>query len=222
MPRLKPVPRAEATGSVLRAYEKLFGDRDPVAQPGTATGTPGNWWTVFARVPYVFDHAVAHFGMFGMFSDTNVSNLDPKLREIGILRAAYTAGSQFVYSQHCKAGRRNGLDEQKIADIPHWTVSSAYTELERAILAYADCLILQHGRVPDPLFETLRRLASEEDILELTYHIMGYNTHAVMCRALKLEYDDVPERIVEVPVPKGGGLAADWAGSAWSGADKKD
>ncbi len=28
-----------------------FGDRDPVAEPGTATGTPGDWWPVFALVP---------------------------------------------------------------------------------------------------------------------------------------------------------------------------
>jgi hypothetical protein len=27
--------------------------------------------------------------------------------------------------------------------------------------------------------------------------------HATMTRALRLEYDDVPERLVEVPVPEG-------------------
>jgi hypothetical protein len=43
---------------------------------------------------------------------------------------------------------------------------------------------------------------------------MGYNLHAVCCRALRLEYDDVPERIKEVAVP-GDGEASDWAGSAW-------
>jgi alkylhydroperoxidase family enzyme len=82
--------------------------RDPVKEPGTATGTPGNWWTVFGLVPHVFDHAVAQFGMFGMFSDTSVSKLDPKIREIAILRAGYAAESQFVFSQHCKAARQAG------------------------------------------------------------------------------------------------------------------
>ncbi len=60
MPRLRQVPRAEATPSVVAMYDFLFGpDRDPVAEPGTASGTPGDWWTVFALVPEVFDHAVA-------------------------------------------------------------------------------------------------------------------------------------------------------------------
>jgi len=50
MPRLRQVSRADAPPAVVETYQRLFGDRDPVAQPGTATGTPGNWWTVFASV----------------------------------------------------------------------------------------------------------------------------------------------------------------------------
>jgi hypothetical protein len=30
-----------------------------------------------------------------------------------------------------------------------------------------------------------------------------------MCRALRLEYDDIPERIVEIPIPGGDASAAD-------------
>ena len=42
MPRLRQVPRAEADPKVaVPMYDQLFGDRDPVAEPGTATGTPG-------------------------------------------------------------------------------------------------------------------------------------------------------------------------------------
>ena len=39
---------ADAADSVLPLYDLMFGERDPVEQPGTAAGTPGNWWTVFA------------------------------------------------------------------------------------------------------------------------------------------------------------------------------
>lgn len=216
MPRLKQVPLADAVPSVKAYYAKLFGDRDPVKEPGTATGTPGNWWTVFALVPSIFEHATAQFGMFGMFADKSVSKLDAKLREIALIRTGFIAGSQFVFSQHCKAGRRNGLSEEQIQSIPNWSIATIFTPLERAVLAYVDCLVLEGGRVPDGLFEEVKKHLSDEDILELTYHVMGYNSHATICRALRLEYDDVPERIVEVPVPKDGKLAADWAGSAWN------
>jgi alkylhydroperoxidase family enzyme len=215
MPRLRQIPRSEAAPSVLKHYDRLFGERDPVKNPGTATGTPGNWWTTFALVPPIFEHATAQFGMFGMFSDKTVSKLDPKLREIAILRTGYVVGSRFVYSQHCKAGRRVGLTEEQIASIAQWSLAEAYSPVQRAALAYTDCLILERGRVPDALFETLRTQLSDEDILELTYHVLSYNLHATCCKALRLEYDDVPERISEVPVPKDGQLASDWAGQAW-------
>ena len=64
MPRLRQVPRAEAAPSVVPLYDLLFGDRDPVAEPGTATGTPGDWWPVFALVPDVFDHSVMGFRLY--------------------------------------------------------------------------------------------------------------------------------------------------------------
>ena len=215
MPRLKEVPKNKANAYINKYYDALFGDRDPAQEPGTATGTPGNWWTVFALVPYIFEHATKHFGMFGMFADKSVSQLDGVARELGIMRAGYTQGSQFVFSQHCKAARRFGISDEKIAAIPYWEVSPIFDEKERAILAWTDALILQGGRASDELFEALHSHLSDEDILELTYHVMGYNLHAVCCKALRLEYDDVPERIREVPVPAAGEIA-DWAGKAWS------
>ena len=40
MPRLRQVSRADATPEIQTMYDLLFGDRDPVADPGTETGTP--------------------------------------------------------------------------------------------------------------------------------------------------------------------------------------
>ncbi len=52
MARIKPVPRSEAPPEIVARYDAVFGaGRDPVAQPGSPTGTPGDWWTTWARVP---------------------------------------------------------------------------------------------------------------------------------------------------------------------------
>ncbi|HEY8120168.1 MAG TPA: carboxymuconolactone decarboxylase family protein [Myxococcota bacterium] len=201
MPRLRQVPRSEAHETAQRMYQVLFGERDPLTQPGTATGTPGNWWTVFALVPEVFDHAVAGFQVYR----SPRRKLDPKLRELGQTRAGFARGSQFVFSQHCKASRDVGLSEEQIAAIPHWAVATCYSPLERAVLAYTDALVLEGGRVPDGVFAALRAGLSEEEILELTYITCLYEMHATMTRALRLEYDDVPERLVEVPAPRASG-----------------
>ncbi len=76
MPRLRQVARADATPEIQKMYDMLFGDRDPVAEPGTETGTPGNWWTVFAIVPDVFAHAIAGFQLYR----SRRRKLYPKLR----------------------------------------------------------------------------------------------------------------------------------------------
>jgi alkylhydroperoxidase family enzyme len=197
MPRLRQVPRAEADPLALRMYDLLFGDRDPVAQPGTDTGTPGNWWTVFALVPDCLKHAVQGF----QFYRSEERKLDPRLRELGQTRAGYCRGSQFVFSQHCKSCRSVGLPEDKIAAIAHWSVADCFTPLERAVLAYTDALVLEGGRVSDEVFAALQASLCDEEILELTYITAMYEMHATMSRALRLEYDDVDERVTEVLAP---------------------
>ncbi len=197
MPRLREVPRSKADPIALGMYEMLFGERDPVSSPGTATGTPGNWWTVFALVPDCLKHALNGF----QFYRDPKRILDPQLRELGQTRAGYVRGSQFVFSQHCKSCRSVGLTDEQISAIPHWSVSDGFTAVQRAVLAYTDALVLEGGRVPDPVFAALKDNLSDEAILELTYVTTLYDMHATMARALRLEYDDVDERIVEVPAP---------------------
>jgi len=178
----------------------LFGDRDPVAEPGTDTGTPGNWWTVFALVPDCLKHAVQGF----QFYRDPARKLDPQLRELGQTRAGYARGSQFVFSQHCKSCRSVGMDEAKITAIPHWQTSDAFTPVERAALAYTDAMVLEGGRVSDALFQELKSHLSDEEILEFTYITCMYEMHATMSRALRLEYDDRDEPIVEIAAPEHG------------------
>lgn len=203
MPRLRQVPRAEASPEALKAYDRLFGDRDPVVEPGTATGTPGNWWTVFALVPDVLVHAQDGFALL----NSRRRALTPCQRELALVRTGFAAGSQFVFSQHCKAARAAGVPEEKLAAIPAWGVSPVFDAADRAILAYTDELVLQ-----DATFAALREVLSDEAILELIYAVATYRMHATICRALRLEYDDVDERIIEVPAPGQGGAAFDVMG----------
>ena len=201
MPRLSQVPRSEATTpSVVAAYDRLFGpDRDPVAEPGTASGTPGNWWTVYALVPQILDHAVDGFRLY-----QSGGKLDPVLRELSQTRTGWYAGSSFVYSQHCKSLRSLGVSEDKIDAIPAWAASDLFTPVERMVLAYADALVGDRCRIADGLFDALKGHLGDQEILELTYITSMYIMHSTICRALRLEFDDIDERVREVAAPVGG------------------
>ena len=93
------------------------------------------------------------------------------------------------------------MTEEQIAAIPAWSVATCFSPIERAVLAYADALVLQHGRVAEGVFDALRTSLTDEQILELTYVTCTYSMHATMSRAMRLEYDDVEDPITEVPVP---------------------
>ncbi len=204
MPRLAQVPRSQAEPSVVEVYDRLFPGKDPVSQPGTATGTPGNWWTVMALVP----------GMLSSFQAStcaiaNLTALTHYQKELGLLRAGFGKGSKFVYSQHCKAARRAGIPEEKIAAVSAWASSDLFNPMERAVLAFADELVLADGRVQEATFDRLKQHLSDEAILELAYAVTMYMAFAVFSRGLRLEYDDVEERLVEVPAPSDDAAAAD-------------
>jgi len=199
MPMLRPVPRSEITDEVVLAYfNHLFGDRDPTLEPGTATGTPGDWWSVFALSPDIFRHAVNGFALYR----SPQRRIDPVLRELGQTRAGWVKGSQFVFSQHCKSLRGLGCSEEKIAAVPHWQVADCFDEQERAVLAYADCLSQSGGRTPKAVMDRLKTFWDDQQILEFTYITCLYDMHAVITRALRLEFDDREDPIVEVAAPE--------------------
>lgn len=199
MPRLREIPREEADTEVaLPLYKLLFGERDPVAEPGTDTGTRGDWWTVFAASPDTLKHAAQGFAYYR----SPQRKLDSVLRELGQTWAGYAVGSQFVFSQHCKSLRGLGVSEEKIAALPTWQSADCFDERERIVLAYADRLVTHRGRVPDALFAQIKDILSEVEILELTYTTCLYDMHAVMTKALRLEFDDREDPVVEVAAPE--------------------
>jgi alkylhydroperoxidase family enzyme len=197
MSRLRQVPKAEASPEVRAIYQEFFGERDPVAEPGTATGTPGDYWTTFALVPDLM--VQARDCLLGMLGPGR--QLDPQLRELAILRTGIVGDSRFEYSQHMKVARTVNIPEAKLAAIKGWTTSGLFSPAERAVMAATDEL-LARNLVEDATFAELQRYLSDPQILELFYAIGLWRMHGLITRALHLEYDtDTTERMQEVPAP---------------------
>ncbi len=195
--RLRPVPRAEAPAEVQEIYKEFFGDRDPVANPGTATGTPGDYWTTYALVPDILKMSRA--SLLAMLQPGR--GLEPRFRELAILRAAIVGDSRFEYSQHMKVARMAGVSEAKLADIKGWVASAAFDPAERALMAAADEMV---GRnlIEDATFANLKRHFSDAQIMEIVYVVALWRMHGMIVRALHLEYDDdTTARIQEIPAP---------------------
>ena len=193
MARIKPVARADAAPEVQAVYDRMFSPgRDPVAEPGTATGSSGDFWTVLANIPGVVTHIIGFTEAFPK------SQLSPDLREVVICRTAFNIGSKFEYSQHRKHLRNFEYPEAKAADIPVWASSDLFSAEERALLAYVDELTLCAGRTQDATFERLQSHFSDVQIIEAAYVAAHYVAYGLLIKSLRLEYDDFPERVEEV------------------------
>jgi len=205
MPLLREVPLDEIKNENVREwFRRIFGDRDPVAEPGTPTGTSGNWWTVFANSPDVLLNS-AEFLALG--ADAENRAITPRYRELGVLRQAWLNGSKFMYSQHCKIARGvAGLTQEEVSAISGWQVSDLFTQVERALLALTDSIVSEHGRIDPKVIEVLREQLTDEAILEFAYVTALYMAHGTITRAFRLEYDDMDDPIVEVPAPAGAQL----------------
>ena len=195
--RLKQVSKAEASPEIQELYKQFFGDRDPVAQPGTATGTPGDYWTTFALVPDLLFNARTSLSL--LLGPGRI--LPANLREVAIIRTGIVGDSRFEYSQHLKVARMVKVSEDKLNAIKGWATSDKFTPIERAVMAATDELV---GRnlVEDETFAELKRHLSDPQILELFYVISLWRMHGMMVRALHLEYDnDTTSRMKEIPAP---------------------
>ena len=76
-----------------------------------------------------------------------------------------------MFSRHCKSCRTADISEDKIEAIPHWAASEVFAPAERAVLAYADALVYDGGRVADGVFNALRTEFDDRD--EPTVEIDG-------------------------------------------------
>lgn len=195
--RVRQVSLAEAAPEVRKLYQQIFGDRDPVAQPGTATGTPGDYWTTLALVPDILK--MSSDALFALLQPGR--KLEPRFRELAILRTAITGDCKFEYSQHVKVARAVGIPDVKLNAVKSWATSEHFDQADRAVMAAADELI---GRnlVEDATFAALKRHFSDEQIVELFMVIATYRMHGLLVRALHLEFDnDTTARMEEVPGP---------------------
>jgi alkylhydroperoxidase family enzyme len=195
--RVRQVSLAEASPDVKKLYRQIFGDRDPVAQPGTATGSPGDYWTTLALVPDILK--ISAEGLFALLQPGR--KLEARYRELAILRTAIVGDCRFEYSQHLKVSRGIGILEDKLLAIKQWATSDKFDAAERAVMAATDELI---GRnlVEDGTFASLKRHFSDEQIVELFFVISTYRMHGLLVRALHIEFDnDTTTRMEEVPGP---------------------
>jgi AhpD family alkylhydroperoxidase len=110
--------------------------------------------------------------------------IDPRLRELGALRAATMTGCPFCIDFGSAHLAELGFTQEKLRQITTWRDSDAFSEDERLVLDYAEAMTATPVEVTDELFDGLRNSFDEAAIVELTVAIAienyrGRFNHAV-------------------------------------------
>ncbi len=103
--------------------------------------------------------------------------LEPGLLDLIKLRASQINGCPYCIDMHTKDARSGGESEQRLYSLSIWRDTPYYTERERAALALTEAVtLISTSRVPDELYEQVRRQFSDEEIVKLMIGIAIINT----------------------------------------------
>lgn len=148
-------------------------------------GRRGNLLNVYRLLLHSPEIAEAWMGLIDAMR-TKIE-IDGRIREFAIIRAAYVNGSAYERNQHVpRLALAEGLTLEECAAIADWEQSTLFTERERAVLAYTDA-VTRDIQVPDAVFAAIRPHFTDRQILELSVLIGVYNMHARVIEPLRID-----------------------------------
>ncbi|MCC7366478.1 MAG: carboxymuconolactone decarboxylase family protein [Dehalococcoidia bacterium] len=151
MPRIHPLTAAEANPESARLLESLAAHRADVHPLLEIMAHSRSCFRPFLRLP----DAIIRF-----------SALDPKLREIAVMRLAQRMDSEYEWELHERYAVAAGLDAAELAQLRAGTADATeFTPLELAVVRLADEALA--GKVTDATFAEVRAGMDDEQAVEL-------------------------------------------------------
>lgn len=138
---------------------------------------------IYARVPKLFPLAYRQARII----EKGLS-LDPELRFLVVNLVATLNGCAFCRDIGNAFAVYHGVSRAKGAAVTAHRTDAAFTEAERAALAYVEEATVQR-RVDDATFERLRRHFDEKAIVEITWLAATENYYNLMAIPLGIEAD---------------------------------
>lgn len=173
MARVKLLEKDQADPIIKEMFQKLEDNQAPVINLFKAMGNSPKVGRNFVRLGN---------------SILNPEILDPKLRELAILRVGNLLQSEYEFTKHVVIGKAAGVTPDQINDLSDWKSSKEFTDVERAVLQYTDEMTL-NVKVGDGTFDNLRRFFDEAAIVKLSVTIGYYGMVSRVLVALQIELE---------------------------------
>ncbi len=141
---------------------KDSGIADAVKDPALAKGMSRlNAFRALLNNPAI---TLAQSGMAGALMGSKT--LDPRLRELVILRTGWRTKSEYEFVQHVGVSRRMKMTDEEILGVRNPAECKAYNDIDRAVIAMADELH-DHSQVSAKTWAALEKAFSAAQLVEL-------------------------------------------------------
>jgi len=130
-----------------------------------------------ARLSYekLAPEGMARMSAVGHYLNTE-TGLEAVLLELVRLRASLMNGCEYCIHMHTGELKKLNETPERIAGLSDWRRSDAYTQRERAALAWTEAVTrVAETHVPDEVYEEVRKQFSEEETVNLTMLVATIN-----------------------------------------------
>jgi alkylhydroperoxidase family enzyme len=126
-----------------------------------------------------------------LFTQTTI---DPKLRELAILRTAKDCHSVYEWTQHVPAARHVGLTDEQINAVEHWQGASCFNDVERIVLQFTD-EVNDNVKASREILQALKQRLSPGEIIELLIIIGHWRQTASILETTEVELEDFAGKV---------------------------
>ena len=127
------------------------------------------------------------YGLLTMLSSRN--KLPTRLRELMIMRLAWTTGSEYAWFQHYRIATEGDITPEEIVAVRDWRRSKLFSAADRAVLAAADDT-RENGKVSDPVWAACERELKEPALLvEMVVAIGNWTMFSQLLQSLRVEIE---------------------------------
>lgn len=197
-PRLAPIPPEEWSNDARAALTRAYSD--DIAQRLLSTD-PGSQPMPNALATMMHHPALA--GPFLVYNNVLLQTpaLDPRARELIVLRVAWRTRSQYEWVQHLRLAPRVGITPEEIAAVASGGDTEAWTPLEADLLAATDQLIDGY-RIEDETWSRLAEQLDERQLVELVFVVGTYTALAMAFKSFGLQLDPELQELATASLPK--------------------
>jgi alkylhydroperoxidase family enzyme len=184
-PRIAPLPREEWGDDERAALAAGFSEQ--IAARLLATGPDAR------PLPNVLGTLMRHPALAGPFLAYNnvllfAPTLEPRIRELLILRVASRTRADYEWAQHVRMAAAAGVTDEEIEAVRDGAAGSAWSPLDAALLAAVDELVDGY-RVTDDTWAGLAGHLDERQLMELVFVVGTYTALAMAFNTFGLELD---------------------------------